>query len=354
MINPFVKNSRVLLTYIFIWIVIILIQLSSFTLILNQPFNYALADSLIFNLMYFFLGLSFWYPAQYITFENNSIFKVATSHITASIITVGFWCIAGYYLLTNFANISAGYESFLTKSLIWRFLVGIYFYLIIASINYVIIYYNNMKATQLKESEMKSLFKEAELKSLKYQINPHFIFNSLNSISSLTISDPELAREMTIKLSTFFRSTLLNNEKKLNSLEDELESIKLYLDIEKIRFEDKFEYVENLDKVCEKALLPNMILQPIFENAIKHGVYESLEKVIIDFKCSKKDNYLVLTIENNFDPESVSKRGEGIGLSNIASRLKMIYDQDNLMTYERKKSSFIVTLYIPFENGEKE
>jgi len=151
---------------------------------------------------------------------------------------------------------------------------------------------------------MKTLVKEAELKSLKFQINPHFIFNSLNSINSLTMSDPQKAGAMTIKLSDYLRFTLSKNEKQKSKLKEEIDSTKLYLDIEKVRFGDKIEYVEEIQKKCLDVQVPSMILQPLFENAIKHGVYESLDKVGIKFSCSLNGDYLKVVVENEFDAEA--------------------------------------------------
>jgi LytS/YehU family sensor histidine kinase len=201
----------------------------------------------------------------------------------------------------------------------------------------------------LKEAELKSLVKEAELKSLKYQINPHFIFNALNSISALTIVEPEQAREMTINLSSFLRKTLSSNEKQTSSLLDELKNAKLYLDIEKIRFGDKLLYTEEIGEYCNEIEVPSMILQPVFENAIKHGVYESIEPVNIHFKCEEHLEYLKITVTNNFDEEAVPHKGEGIGMSNIQSRLRMIYNQDNLLKFSKKDGIFTVTIFIPVE-----
>ena len=96
--------------------------------------------------------------------------------------------------------------------------------------------------------------------------------------------------------------------------------------------------------------LPSMILQPLFENAVKHGVYESIDKVVITLKCKPEKEYLAITVVNNFDPESVSAKGEGIGLRNIRSRLKLIYNQDNLLTVKKEKDTFTANIFIPFEN----
>jgi LytS/YehU family sensor histidine kinase len=197
---------------------------------------------------------------------------------------------------------------------------------------------------------MRNLVTEAELKSLKFQINPHFIFNSLNSMSALTTIDPDKAREMILKLADFLRYTLANNEKQKNKLSDELKNIKRYLDIEKIRFEDKFEYVEEVQEDCSDITVPNMILQPLFENAIKHAVYETLETVTLKLNCSKDENFLRLSVENDFDEESNNKKGAGIGLKNIQNRLELIYHQNNLMEIVKSDHLFKVNLYIPLSS----
>ena len=241
------------------------------------------------------------------------------------------------------------YKQFLEDSLIWRFNLGIIFYVIIIVIYYMAFYYKGFREKTAQEIQLKSLIKDSELKSLKYQLNPHFVFNSLNSISSLTISDPAKAREMTIKLSSFLRKTLSYNDKQMTPLKYEIENSRLYMDIEKIRFGDNLGFEEELNDECRKVEIPSMLLQPLFENAIKHGVYESTEKINIRLTCKKENQYLKITLQNNFDPEGVSRKGEGIGLKNIKERLRLIYNQDNLITFDKLENLFTVNIYIPFE-----
>ena len=293
------------------------------------------------------LGLSFWFTVSFNSLENYSTSKVFINHIAAAVITSGLWILIGYYAIINLITGDKVYSDFLLKSLVWRFLIGILFYTVIIAVDYVIIYYNNFQEKLLKEVELKALVKEAELKTLKYQINPHFIFNSLNSISSLTISNPLQAQEMTIKLSSFLRSILSKNEKQKNKLIEEINNAKLYLDIEKVRFAEKFEFVEEIKIECKEMEVPSMILQPILENAIKHGVYESLDKVTIKLSCGMEKEYFRITIENNFDPESIPRKGEGIGLKNIRNRLKLIYNQENLLTVQKDTNLFKVNIFIP-------
>ena len=146
---------------------------------------------------------------------------------------------------------------------------------------------------------------------LKAQINPHFIFNSLNSISSLTLSSPEDAREMIVKMSEFLRYSLGQDSEQI-SLRVELDQIKRYLDIEKVRFGDQLVFESVMDQECLEWPVPRLILQPLFENAIKHGLYESIETVTISLAGSKKGNNILLTISNNFDPGLLFQMGQAL------------------------------------------
>lgn len=347
MTNPFISNKKVLATYSIVWFFTYCVHVSVLTFFLNIPLIPSLLDSVIFNGLYQVIGISLWYTVSFNSLDNYNTAKIFLNHIAAAVITSSLWIGIGYYIMANVVSDNHVYSNFLTQSLIWRFLIGILFYAIIIAVDYVIIYYANFQEKLIKEVELNALVKEAELKTLKYQINPHFIFNSLNSISSLTISNPTLAHEMTIKLSLFLRSILSKNEKQKNKLSEEIANAKLYLDIEKVRFNDKFDFVEELKDECKDLEVPSMILQPIFENAIKHGVYESLDKVTIKLSCGMEKEYFKIMIENNFDPDSIPRKGEGIGIKNIRNRLKLIYNQENLLTVHKTNNLFRVNIFIP-------
>ncbi len=347
MVNPFLKSKKIFSAYLIAWLFIFLVHFTVMSVFLSLDYQAALIDALVFNLIYVALGISLWYTVNFNSLENYSASKIFLNHAAASVISSGIWILIGYLTVKNIFTANLEYNDFLYKSLVWRFLIGILFYTVIVSVDYVIIYYTNFQQKLLREAELNSLVKEAELKTLKYQINPHFIFNSLNSISSLTLSNPKRAQDMTIKLSSFLRGTLSKNEKQKNKLSEEINNAKLYLDIEKIRFADKLEFSEELQEECKELEVPGMILQPLFENAIKHGVYESLEKVVIKLSCKMEKEYFRITVENNFDPEAVPRKGEGIGIKNIQNRLKIIYNQNNLVSVEKTNNIFRVNIFIP-------
>lgn len=344
--NPIINTTRSIYYYLLFWLCSSVINFLLFYYVLNISLTIAVADSLVYNVLLAGLGLSFWYSARYISIEDDDRAKAVVTHLSAAFISTVIYLVAGYFLVSMFIG-SNKYFTLFTSTLAWRFLIGILFYLLINAFYYIIVYYNTLQEKIIKESELKNLVTEAELKSLKFQINPHFIFNSLNSMSALTTLDPDKAREMILKLAEFLRYTLANNEREKNKLSEEIRNLRLYLDIEKIRFEEKFDFVEEMCPGAENIMVPNMILQPIFENAIKHAVYDSLEKVIIKLSCKEENNFLVIHVENNFEKSGTSKKGAGIGLQNIKNRLSLIYNRDNLMEVHKGEDIFKVILYIP-------
>lgn len=345
--NPILKSLKSFNYYLLFWAILATIFILLIYIGTDIGLSAAVADGVIYNFLLSGLGLTLWYPARYIPIEKNRPAKIFTTHVIGAVTTTTLWLLSGYFLMVNVFSFSENYPAFLYSTLAWRILIGLLFYSLFVSFYYMIIYYAGFQERTIKETELKRLVTEAELRSLKFQINPHFIFNSLNSMSALTDIDPVRAKQMIIKLAEFLRFILKTNELDKNSLNEELKNIRLYLDIEKIRFEDKFDYVEEIDKDCTNIEIPSMILQPLFENAIKHAVYETLETVTLSLRCELNDGFLKMVLENNFDATAPAKKGAGIGLKNIGERLKLIYHQDNLLNVTNKNDIFSVKLFIP-------
>lgn len=307
------------------------------------------SDSLLSAFLFGFIAITFWYQCRYNSLESANILRVLINHALAAALTAAIWLGLIYYLLTRILATSASYLIFLEASLPWRYFIGILLYFVVVAFYYLLIYYQSFHEKLVRESELKSLVKEAELKTLKFQINPHFIFNSLNSINSLILTMPENASEMTVKLADFLRSTLSSNDVPQKPFQEELRTAKLYLDIEKTRFGDKIIYRETVDKAVLGISVPSMILQPIFENAVKYGVYESLSPVNIRLTSHLEDYTLNIIVENDFDPENITGKGEGVGLKNIKSRLELMYGQPNLLKTTLTENLFRVTINIPID-----
>jgi two-component system, LytTR family, sensor kinase len=347
-INPILKNPKSILLYLLFVISIAVLYVNLITFEVKMSFAISIVDAIVFNLLIAAFGLSFWYSSVYLSIERNKITKVILSHFGGGLLISIVWLALGYFLVISIINDTEMFGDFFVKTIKSRFIIGILYYFLLTAFYYIVIYYTGFQERVLKETELKNLVTEAELRSLKFQINPHFIFNSLNSMSALTEIDPKKAKQMIIKLADFLRYTLANNDRQKNSLNEELKNIKLYLDIEKIRFDDKFIYEEELHEECGKTEIPSMILQPLFENAIKHAVYETLDAVTIKLTCTKQDDFLKITLCNNFEGES-HKKGTGVGLKNIKDRLALIYQQDNLMEIKKENAKFTVNIYIPLQ-----
>ena len=351
--NPIAKKRSYALTFIVVWIVIFGIH----TLVINFFYNIdgviSLADAAIFNLSFAVIGYNLWYVIRFNLREKQSAFDLIINHLIVAVVIIAIWISGSYYALRSLYADNASYIQFLNDSIPWRVISGIFFYLFFVLFYYVILYYEDLQEKLNIESEMQNLLKEAELNALKSQINPHFLFNSLNSISSLTITNPEAAQEMVIRLSDFLRYSLSHDKNEKASLRQEFENLERYLDIEKIRFCKRLKFVSKVPDECLDFEIPNMILQPLIENSIKHGVYNSTEEVLVEMTCTSNEHYFIIEISNDYDPEAVKKKGQGIGLSNIKKRLQLIYQRQDLLEIIAEKMVFRAILKLP-KNGQYE
>ncbi|MDG1475586.1 MAG: histidine kinase [Vicingaceae bacterium] len=345
MLNPITSNNKYLVNYAIVWSLIIGAHFAVLHFYYHISIGVAATDSLLFNVFFAFLGISLWNLVRYGK-SNQNFINLLVSHIVSSLLIIGFWLISGYLIL-RYAIDDIHYLSFLDSSFPWRIISGMFYYSLFILVYYVVVYYQDIQIKAKQEASLKTLIKEVELKALKSQINPHFLFNSLNSVSSLTITSPQKAQEMIIKLSEYLRYSLSNEEQQITTLKTELENIKLYLEIEKIRFGDRLKFQFNCLEETMRATIPAMILQPLFENAIKHGVYESIETITVVLDAEIKGNLLVLELKNDFDETAKPTKGEGIGLNNIQERLFLIYKENNLVALNKTETLFTISLKIP-------
>ncbi len=202
--------------------------------------------------------------------------------------------------------------------------------------------------SQLRKNESETLKRDAELYKLKYQLQPHFLFNSLNSINALISSRPEQAKQMVQQLSDFLRGTLKSEENALVPLQAELEQVNLYLAIEKVRFGHRLITSFDLDEQCKTHTIPAMLLQPVLENAIKFGLYHTSGEVEIKVTCSCNEEGLHITISNPFDEDAApAVSGTGFGLRAIQRRLYLIYGRSDLLTTNADNTIFTTKILIP-------
>ena len=344
--HPIASERITFKLYTIAWIILALIHSAILYWSYQIPVVPALIDGLVFNTLMYFLGLSIWFPVLYIDTQKSWINTLAQL-LTSGIVLVAFWLFAGKLLVGLFVDEAIQEQLFALKKMTTRGIVGGLLFILYVLIYYMLMFYTEIQKRASQQETMNRLLRETELKALKAQLNPHFLFNSLNSISSLTITDPDAAREMINKLSDFLRYSLKKNENTLLPLREELKNMSRYLEIEKVRFGDRLLCESSVPATCKDLQLPVLILQPLYENAVKHGVYESIEPVTIRTFCRCVENELEISVINNYDEDSKSHKGEGIGLENIVNRLKNIYHRDDLVTISRENGHFEVAVRIP-------
>lgn len=347
MVHPFFNNRIYLAYYWLIWIAISVLHVFILNFYSIHDLSVAVVDSLLTNFSFAIIGFSIWYPVRYIDAKEQNLMVVVFGHVLAAILLILFWFLISNYFIHYFLEETDGYEKFYESTKLYRLIVVAFLYLVLLLIYVLIEYYNNLQEKALHEITLQNLVKQSELNYLKAQINPHFLFNSLNSISSLTITNSAKAHEMIILLSDFLRYSLSQSAVDETLFKTEIENIRKYLNIEKIRFEDRLDAQFEIEDQCLEKSLPIMLLQPLFENAIKHGVQSSSETTRVFFSCTFVKKHLVIELSNEFDNSTPPRKGEGIGIESVKNRLKLIYKQDDLMLVTKSDNLFTVKIYIP-------
>jgi hypothetical protein len=316
------------------------------------PWGISLVDGFVFGFLLGAFGMAIWFVVRYNSPDEKPFIQLLTTHLAASVILSLGWVYSSAFITRTLLPSSA-YFTYQENHLTNRIFVGFLFYILMAAVFYFYIFYRKNREKIDRENELKQEVREAVLRALKSQINPHFLFNSLNSIASLTMTNPEKAHEMVISLSDFMRYSLRKQHTELVTLEEEINHVGLYLQIEKIRFGDKMAYSFQVANDCNNCPIPTLLLQPLFENAVKYGVYEASEKVVISLTVKREKEHTVVVITNNYDPDASPSRGEGIGLKNVQERLRLVYNSSNLLQIKDKDGQFSVTIYLPCETSEK-
>ncbi len=330
-----------------LWVLIMILHATFLFYQFDFPLSICIADSLINNFSIAAACFLYWYVVKFISPKRQGMSETLVSHLIGIVFVVFVLTqFCGYVLKMAFDDNTA-YHQFISDSILFRGLLGMLYFATTVLLYYLLIYVENINEQIKKEAALQNLLKQTSLDMLMFQINPHFLFNSLNSISSLTITAPALAREMVIKLADFFRGSLNKNSGEMHTLREELNQMNLYLDIEKVRFEDRLIIENNIEETCFGMLVPRMILQPLYENAVKFGVYEQLGEITIKTACSCSDNELTINISNGSGTPGDSKKGAGVGIKNVQERLELIYGLSNLLKVSETEGVFTISLTIP-------
>ena len=317
----------------------------------------AVAMAIPLTFAYAFMGLSAWYPCRQLPLTRSRALPLVLTHAAAAGLISGTWVglaalLAGAYgalPLVQGHPLFPGLTERFAAQAITLFAAGVLLYLLAAALNYVLLALETAAEAERREAELVILAREAELAALKAQIRPHFLFNSLNSIASLTATDPPRAEEMCVRLGEFLRSSLALGEKKSISVGEEIELSRAYLAVEALRYGSRLEVEEDLDEQGKKCLLPPLLLQPLVENAVRHGIATRVEGGTLRVGVACGAGRLRILIENPLDPESPSRPGGGRGLANVRRRLAARYGDEALFAAKRLADRYLVVISVPAE-----
>jgi two-component system sensor histidine kinase AlgZ len=305
-------------------------------------------------LIYAFVCLSAWYSCKAAPLDTTPPKRLFLTHTAAAVIVSLFWVESAKgiaYLLALLPSFEGLDRKFAPQAPI-LFATGFLLYPLAIASHYVILEIEQSRAAQRRVLETSILAREAELKALKAQINPHFLFNSLNSISALTSIDAARAREMCILLADFLRMTLGLGEKTLVPLREELELLQRFLAIEKVRFGERLNVDAHIDTQAQSCLLPPLLLQPLVENAIIHGIAGLPTQGTVRLAAECAGGRLHLSIQNSVDPDAPAGRKGGLGLANVRQRLEARYGQEATLRVDAEEELFRVTISLPAEMSE--
>ena len=352
--TPVLSTLRTLLWYLLAWLlagVAIAIFLAK-----NEAVNWlnALFFSIPASLLYGLIASSAYYVCRSLPLMQRRLLLVCAVFGSTSLISGVLWlalCHVWNYLGMSLVQPWAGI-ALTTHLSIAIFAAGSLFYLFSILSHDVLIAFDNIRAAERREAASQVQARDAQLQVLRTQINPHFLFNSLNSISALTTIDAAGARSMTIELANFYRQTLALAEKSRITLNEEINLCNNFLSIEKIRFGKKLQVMMDIDANALTCLIPPMILQPMVENAIKHGIRDLIDGGIITIKCLVRDNWLYISIENPIDTLPSTVTGNGSGIKNLQARFATIYGDQARLSYVKSVDNFVVEMAIPLEYSQ--
>jgi two-component system sensor histidine kinase AlgZ len=265
-----------------------------------------------------YVCLSPWHICRALPLRTTPIPKILAQHLLAALFSSAIVLLLTAGIAALLVDVFPGLDQRLRPAMPVHVAMLFLIYLLSITAHYVAL-------TLQASAEAHVLAREAELRALKSQINPHFLFNSLHSISALTTVDPARARDMCIRLSDFFRNSLRMGEREAIHFREEVELARIYLDVEQVRFGNRLRVVQELDAACDECEVPPLLVQPLVENAIKHGIATMVDggQIALRSRCFRKE--MRFTVENPFDPEAASTRGTGVGLTNVRNRLRARY-----------------------------
>lgn len=351
--HPLLKSAKQIVMLTVAWLPLIAGVSYVHTILASVKFTDALillGPVLIIDL---FIFLSVWYVCKSTPLETKNISSFFTRHLVTIIVMNAIWL--------HVAMLYSEFLNMVYKTDVWRaqfdlifpvlMVIGFFIYFVSAMLSYLFLTIEQARTAEQNALQNQLKASQAELRFLKATIHPHFLFNSLTALATLTRSSAEKAQQVCQQLAEFLRYSLTFNNKEFVSVKEELDHIQNYLGVEKIRLGRRLITDFEIDDSVLDQEIPSFSLQPLIENAIKHGIEPSMDGGSISMSMKKTDDYMYINISNPFSKEIEQKNTTGHGLNNLKSRLKKMYNNDAKILVHKGESAFSVKMYVPFRSN---
>ena len=350
--HPILASRRRLFLYLLAWTP--LVGLLAYVVWATGGMSWAEALAVLAPacLVYAFACLSPWYLSKAmplrISRAANLAFTWTAAALAGSLVFLGCVRLAASFL-AEFTSFN-GVERRLAPHQPLLFGMGVLLYLLSAGLNYAAVAAEQSHQAERRAMESRALAREAELQALRMQINPHFLFNSLHSIAALTAVDSARAREMCVRLADFLRAGLALSYRESIPLHEELALARRYLEVEQVRFGERLRVEESIEAWCQDCAVPALLLQPLVENAVKHGIAGLVGGGAIRLTATRTGGGVSILLENAFDPEMPPPRKSGMGLAHVRRRLQLRYGDNAAFDAAGQDGVYRVLLRLPCES----
>jgi sensor histidine kinase YesM len=345
--HPILSDRRRLALYLFTWMLLAVLL----ALLVMEPGRRSIPAAVLLTLpptiLYAFVCMAAWYPVRAMPLERSRALTMLFSHAFAAMLLSGVWVLLFRTSARLLTPILEGGPVAIESHTSVLFVAGALLYLLAVAFHYLLVAIERASRIEKQEIEVRMLAREAELKVLKAQLDPHFLFNSLNSINSLCGSNPASARTLTTLLAEYLRKSLRTGSAEAITLSEELELASSYLAIERIRFGPRLELAQEIDESVRGYRVPPLLLQPLVENAVKHGIGQLLDGGTLVIAAVRDRGNVRISVENRCDPDRAARPGEGIGLANTRRRVEMFYGVSARVEIVDEPTRYRVALLLP-------
>jgi hypothetical protein len=300
-------------------------------------------------LVYAFICLSAWYVCRSTPLATSTVPRVLTAAIVAAWIAAALWLalseawLATLESMPEFAPVTARFRA----QTPFLFAGSVMLFLLVLSVHYVVLAFEAFRTAERQQLELQVLTRDAELRALRAQVDPHFLYNSLNSISALTGSDPAAARRMCLLLAEFLRTTLRVSTQQSITMADELSLVEQFLSIEQVRFGVRLQVERSIDENALECQVPPLVLQPLLENAVGHGIAGLVDGGTIRLDIVRRGDRLSITVENPRDADALPRKRGGVGLENVRKRLALVFGGAARLDAAANSTGFRVAIDLP-------